>query len=284
MIRVSTSASAAPGIYPLTITGTAGALSETASLSLDIVSTSVASTSVVNTASSQPGFASLGWVTIFGTNLSPVTDNWTNSIVSGALPTSLDGVTVTIGGQPAYPAYISPAQINAVAPNVEAGTVPVTVNAPNGASTTSMAVAQPVQPAFFQWGSYAVATHLDYSDAVKNGTLSEDTVPAAPGEIIILWGTGFGPTIPATPVGIEAPAGATYHAASAVSIALGNAVATVISTTLAPGFAALYQVAIQIPKSLADGDYRVVATVAGVQSPGDVLLTVMKPPLVSNRR
>lgn len=282
-ISVSASASAALGIHPITITGTAGGLTETASLTLSVVSTSMVSASVVNTASSQPGFASLGWLTIFGTNLSPVTDDWTNSIVDGALPTSLDGVTVTIGSQPAYPAYISPAQINAVAPNVEAGTVAVTVSAPNGTSTTSMAVAQLVQPAFFQWSSYAVATHQDYSDAVKNGTLSETTVPAAPGEIIILWGTGFGPAIPAVPVGMEAPSGATYNAAGAVSVALGNATATVISTSLAPGYAALYQVAIRIPNSLADGDYPVVATVAGVQSPGNVLLTVEKQPLLSNR-
>ena len=63
---------------------------------------------IVNGASLQPGLASAGWITIFSTNLAPVTDDWTNSIVNGQLPTSLDGVTVTVGGQPAYLAYISP--------------------------------------------------------------------------------------------------------------------------------------------------------------------------------
>jgi cardiolipin synthase A/B len=233
-------------------------------------------TSVVNTASSQPGFASGAWLTIFGTNLAPVTDSWSNAIVNGLLPTALDGVIVTVGGQPAYLQYISPTQINAVAPNVGAGNVSVVISTPDGAATTAMAVAQTVQPAFFQWGNYAVATHQDYSYAVKNGTFSTTTVPAAPGEVITLWGTGFGPTTPPAPAGMEARSGTTFNTAGTVAVTLGNTPATVYGAALAPGFAALYQVAIQIPESLADGDYPVAATISSVQSPANVLLTVMK--------
>jgi len=231
-------------------------------------------TNIVNTASSQPGFASGAWLTIFGTNLSPVTDDWTDSL-AGTLATSLDGVTVTVGDQLAFPSYISPTQINAVAPNVTAGPLEVTVSAPNGTSARAPAIAETVQPAFFQWGDYAVATHLDYTAAVKNGTFSEPTVPAAPGEIIILWGTGFGLTIPPAPLGALVPPGTTYSTVGAVTVALGSVQAKVLSAVLAPGFAALYQVAIQIPESLADGDYAVLASIAGTQSPENVLLTVL---------
>ncbi|HUI77990.1 MAG TPA: phospholipase D-like domain-containing protein [Bryobacteraceae bacterium] len=231
---------------------------------------------VVNAASSQPGFASGAWVTIFGTNLAPIEDDWTSSIVNGQLPTSLDGVTVTVGGQPAYPAFISPTQINAVAPDVGTGTLSVTVSAPGGSSTRTLAVAQAVQPAFFEWGNYAVATHQDYSYAAKNGALAETTVPAAPGEVIILWGTGFGLTTPPAPVGAEALSDVSYNTASPVNVTLGNMPVTVLGAALAPGFAALYQVAIRTPESLEDGDYPVVATVSGAQSPSGVLLTVRK--------
>jgi uncharacterized protein (TIGR03437 family) len=270
-LLLSANASAAAGTWTITISGTGGGLTETASLSLAIVTLDV-----VNTGSSQAGFAAGAWMTIFGTNLSPVTDNWTSSIISGKLPTSLDGVTVTVGGQPAYVEYISPTQVNAVAPNAEAGPVAVTVSAPNGVSTTAMATAQTVQPAFFQWGAYAVATHQDYTWAAKNGVFSQSTVPAAPGDTIILWGTGFGPTNPAAPVGAEVPAGTTYYTASAVTVTLGNTPVTVYGAALTPGFAALYQVAIQIPEALGDGDYPVVAMVSGAQSPSSVLLTVLK--------
>ena len=233
-------------------------------------------TSVVNTAGSQSGFAPGAWFSVFGSNLSPVTDNWANYIVNGALPTTLDGVSVTVNGQPAYVQYISSTQINAVAPDIATGTAQVVVNSPNLASASSTAVAQTVQPAFFQWGDYAVATHEDYSDAVKNGTFSQSTVPAAPGEVIVLWGTGFGPTTPAAPVGAEVPSDTIYNTASPVTVTLGNTPAIVYGAALAAGLAALYQVAIQIPESLADGDYPIVASVAGAQSPAGVLLTVQR--------
>lgn len=233
-------------------------------------------TNVVNTASSQAGFASGAWVTIYGTDLAPLTDTWANSIVGGALPTTLDGVSVTIGGEAAYVQYISPTQINAVAPIVTPGTSAIVVNGPNGASASASFLAQAEQPAFFQWGNYAVATHQDYTDAVKNGTFSDATVPAAPGEVIILWGTGFGATTPAAPAGSEVPADTTYNVASPVTVTIGNLPATVYGAALAPGFAALYQVLIQIPDSLASGDWPVVATVAGASSPANVLLTTEK--------
>jgi cardiolipin synthase len=233
-------------------------------------------TGVVNAASSQPGFASGAWVTIFGTNLAPITDDWTNSITNGQLPISLDGVSVTVDGQPAYPQYISPTQINVVAPNIGTGTVSVSVSAPNGVATALSTVAQAVQPAFFGWSNYAVATHQDYSYAVKNGAFSKPTVPAAPGEVIILWGTGFGPTIPPAPLGMEVPSGSMYNTAGEVTVTLGNTPVTVYGAALAPGFAAVYQIGIRIPDSLADGDYPVIATVSGSQSPSNVLLAVLK--------
>jgi len=45
---------------------------------------------------------------------------------------------------------------------------------------------------------------------------------------------------------------------------------------LSPGFAGLYQVAVQVPASMADGDYPIVATVAGATSPDGVILSVKK--------
>ena len=216
-------------------------------------------------------------MTINGTNLSSKADTWNNSIVNGALPITLDGVSVMVGGQPAYIEYVSPTQINAVVPNVPAGQVPVTVTTANGTSQAVTAELEAEQPAFFQWGSYAVATRQDFSLAVKNGTFpGTTTVPAEPGDLIILWGTGFGPTSPSTPAGMETPSTTTYNTASEVSVTVGNQPATVYGAALAPGYAGLYQVAIQIPASLADGDYPVVATISGQQSPSTTMITVQQ--------
>jgi uncharacterized protein (TIGR03437 family) len=236
-----------------------------------------ASGGVLNGASFQPGISSGSWITISGTNLSSKTDTWNNSIVKGALPTTLDGVSVMVGGEPAYIEYISATQINAVAPNVPAGSVPVTVTTASGTSQAAMAQLTAEQPAFFQWGNYAVATRQNFSLAVKNGTFAgTTTVPAAPGDVIILWGTGFGPTSPSAPAGQETPSTTTYNTATAVSVTVGGKPATVYGAALAPGYAGLYQIAIQIPASLANGDYPVVATIAGVPSPSTTLITVQK--------
>jgi uncharacterized protein (TIGR03437 family) len=232
---------------------------------------------VLNGASFQPGIAAGSWITISGTNLSPKTDTWNSAIINGALPTTLDGVSVMVGDQPAYVEYVSATQINALAPDVPAGTVPVTVTNPNGTSQAVMTQLSAEQPAFFQWGNYAVATRQDFSLAVKNGTFpGTTTVPAAPGDVIILWGTGFGPTSPTAPAGMETPSSTTYNTANAVSVTLGNQPATVYGAALAPGYAGLYQVAIQIPASLDNGDYPVVATIAGAQSPSTTLITVQQ--------
>jgi uncharacterized protein (TIGR03437 family) len=236
-----------------------------------------ASGGVLNGASFQPGISSGSWITISGTNLSSKTDTWNNSIVKGALPTTLDGVSVMVGGDPAYIEYVSATQINAVAPNVPAGSVPVTVTTASGTSQAAMAQLTAEQPAFFQWGNYAVATRQNFSLAVKNGTFAgTTTVPAAPGDVIILWGTGFGPTSPSAPAGQETPSTTTYNTATAVSVTVGGKPATVYGAALAPGYAGLYQIAIQIPASLANGDYPVVATIAGVPSPSTTLITVQK--------
>ena len=233
------------------------------------------SSGVVSAASFQPGIAANSWVTILGSNLSPQTDTWSNWIVNGVLPQSLDGVSVKVGSQFAYVAYISPEQINVLVPDIPPGNVAITVSNGIGASTPVTATAQTLQPAFFQWGQYAVATRTDYSDAVKNGTIpGVSTLPAKPGDTIVLWGTGFGPTTPPLPQGVTVPSSTTYNTANPVKITIGGAPAAVFGVALTSGAAGLYQVAIQIPASLSDGDYPVVASISGVQSPTGVLITV----------
>jgi uncharacterized protein (TIGR03437 family) len=215
------------------------------------------------------------WMTISGTNLSSVTDTWEKAIVNNQLPTKLDEVSVSIGGQAAYVYFVSPGQINAVAPGVQPGPVIVTVTTAQGTSAPFTATAQTYQPAFFLWNStFAVATRQDFSYAAKDGTFTGlTTVPAKPGDVIILWGTGFGPTNPVPPIGVQVPV-SSFPTANPVTVTVGNQPATVYGAALAPGFAALYQVAIQIPPSLPDGDYQVVATVGAQSSPTTAKITV----------
>jgi uncharacterized protein (TIGR03437 family) len=115
-----------------------------------------------------------------------------------------------------------------------------------------------------------VATHSDYSYAAANGTFTTATVPAAPGETITLWGSGFGTTSPANPFGVAIPStGGPFVTTAAVSVLLNNAPAVVVNSNaiLTPGDAGLFQLAVTIPSGLANGTYPIQVTVNGVTSP-----------------
>jgi uncharacterized protein (TIGR03437 family) len=236
---------------------------------------------VVNGATFKPGIAPGAWFTVFGSNFAPAgfQDDWSRSIVNGKLPTSLDGVTVEVGGKPAYINLILPGQINAIAPDVGDGSQTVKVTTPSGTSTTVSTTAQQAGPAFFLWpGNQPVSTrNADGSYAVKAGTFAGLTTTAAkPGDVLILWGTGFGPTDNPVPPGIQTPTDKLYNTASKVTITINNTPADVIYAILAPTFAGLNQIAITVPASLADGDWPIKASVGSFQSPDGVLLSVKK--------
>ena len=232
-------------------------------------------TSVVNGASLQPGIAANTWVTIFGTNLAAAPDNWNNFIVDGALPTKVDGVSVTMQGKPAYVYYILPGQLNVLAPDLSPGPVDVTVTTGNGTSPVFNTTAGSFAPAFFGWpGNQVVATRQDFSFAVKPGTFSgTTTVAAKPGDVLILWATGFGATTPAFPFGNATPGDTTYSSATP-TITINNNAVVVFGAALAPGSAGLYQVAIQVPNNLPNGDYPIQAGIGSSQSPTGVILSV----------
>jgi uncharacterized protein (TIGR03437 family) len=235
-------------------------------------------TSVVNAGSLQPGIAGNTWVTVFGSNLAPLTDNWSNSIVNGNLPTAVGGVGVSMAGRPAYVYFISPGQINVLAPDLAPGPVAVTVTTPAGISAPFTATAGAFSPAFFTWpDNQPVATRQDFTFAVKPGTFpGAITVAAKPGEVLILWATGFGPTSPAAPAGVATPGDRTYAMASSPAITINDVAAVVIGAALAPGAAGLYQIAFQVPDSFPDGDWPLRATIGSVRSPAGVSFTVRR--------
>lgn len=62
-------------------------------------------------------------------------------------PTSLDGTSVTIGGQPAFIDYISPTQVNALlASNTPTGTQQMVVTSPTGGTTQYSVMVNATEP------------------------------------------------------------------------------------------------------------------------------------------
>jgi uncharacterized protein (TIGR03437 family) len=239
------------------------------------ITTAPSITTVSNGASFQGGFASATWVSIFGANLSQTTRAWQNSdFMNGLLPTSLEGVSVTINGLPAYIAYISPGQINVLAPDDAAsGAVLVQVTTPQGKSNSVTAQKAPFAPAFFTLGgSYVAALHADYTLVGKPGIVpGSASTPAKPGETVQIYGTGFGPTNP--PTASAQPVAAPAVLANSVQVAIGGQAASVAYAGLVgPG---LYQINATVP-NLPDGDSAVLAAVAGAQTQTGALITIQQ--------
>jgi uncharacterized protein (TIGR03437 family) len=211
---------------------------------------------VVNAASFSGGPAAGGWSAITGSNLSNTTRAWNEEdIVGGNLPVQLDGVSVTIGGKPAYLGYVSPQQLNVLVPGgVTTGDVTVTVTSAPGHSGAASSTLSDIDPALFLWnGRFAVAQHADYTAVGMPGLFPDlATTPAKPGETILLYGTGFGPTAPASGIGEIARQAAPLPSLPAVSI--GDAPAVVEYAGIPQGGVGLYQINVRVPESTADGD------------------------------
>lgn len=83
-----------------------------------------------------PNVAPGSWIEIYGSNLAPGTSGWTTAdFTNGVGPTSLGGVTVSVGGAAAFIDYVSPTQIDALVPsNTATGVQELTVTTANGTS------------------------------------------------------------------------------------------------------------------------------------------------------
>jgi len=228
--------------------------------------------SVLNAASFQPSIASGGYVAIFGSDLASSTRTWTATDFSGNnLPTSLDGVSVTINGEPAYVEYISPTQINAIAPDDDTiGQVPVQVTTPQGAGYAGTVLKQKLSPAFFAYQlgtvNYAAAVH---ADGTLVGPMGPSSRPAVPNEVIEVYGTGFGPTHPPSPTAqtLSQPAALSLPATATI----GGVSAPVQWAGLVSS--GLYRLDVQVP-SVASGGQPIQTDVGGFQSAAGVFVSI----------
>lgn len=240
----------------------------------------IAEGQVTNGATFLPGISQGSWVTIKGTNFGTSTRTWrADEIVEGKLPTQLDNVAVNINGKPAYVYYISPEQINVQAPSDDSlGDVPVEVIVNGVKSDPVMARLQKHAPGFFPWpDNQVVATDANYNWKVRPGTFQgADTTPAKPGEVILLWGTGFGPTNPAMPAGEVVDESVVRAIVDPPTIRIGGVVAEYLGGALSSPSVGLYQIAVRVPESTPDGDHAVVAEVGGVQSPDTARITIQR--------
>jgi uncharacterized protein (TIGR03118 family) len=231
-------------------------------------------TSVANAAGGVTGIASNAYISIYGADLAPITRNWTNSDFSGVnLPTSLDGVSVTIDGKPGFVYYISPKQIDVLTPvDTTTGPVPIVVTNNGLVSASVTATMNAFSPAFFLLKDNLSVAAVHSSGAIVGATTlyAGASTPAAPGETIAIFGTGFGPTSPAFTNG--AIVAAPLAVATAPTVTIGGVAATVVYAGLVS--AGVYQLDVIVPAGTAAGNAAIVATVGGFSSSATAIVTV----------
>lgn len=285
-------ASAPNGIDPVVVT-VAGASANTVGLP---VGTAPAIGSVLNGASfGSPGSVAPGSiVSIFGANFG------TQDNLSAFPSTNVSGLSVMFGST-AAPIFASAAkegQINVLVPDelATSGSVNLTVQTAAGTSAAFPLNLVSAAPAAFYYGDPYVTSRRNAVAVVANtawiamplslaaslglpsncASLTKATVcgePAHAGDYLQIYATGLGkatangdPAGSVLPTGQVAPSSGSplYETVVTPTVMIGGLPATVIFSGVAPGYAGLYQLDVQIPAGVsASSDVPLAISVAG---------------------
>jgi uncharacterized protein (TIGR03437 family) len=228
------------------------------------------------------GFSSNTYVELYGQNLATSSRLWAGGDFNGVnAPTSLDGVSVTVNGKPAFIYYVSPNQININTPEDTAtGLVAVQVRTPLGTSNTVMVNRTRLSPTlqtvpqFLIGGKqYVVALTPDFQTFIgRPGMLPGVAFQAArPGDTIAIYALGCGPTTPPTQAGVVAAQGSAL--AFPYELKIGGVRAVVSFAGVVGATIGLYQFNVVVPP-VAAGDQPIELTVDGVGNGQNLMIVV----------
>jgi uncharacterized protein (TIGR03437 family) len=214
-------------------------------------------------------------ISLFGTNVGPDTPVLNSGFdpSTGAVASTLAGISVTFDGIPAPLVFTTSNQINLQVPYQVAGhasTVVVVTNAggPSDPVTVPIVTAQP--GLFVQAGTtQAIALNQDNS-------VNSPSNPAAKGSVVTLFATGAGLVDPPVPTGKPALGPPSLSYATGVSVTIGGADAKLIFGGLTPGYVGLMQVNVEVPQTSPTGNAALELTVAGKKAPAPAATIAVK--------
>jgi len=229
--------------------------------------------SVLNSASFLDSAVSPGeLVTIFGANLGPSSPA-SGTLKGDSLSKTISGTQVLIGGIAAPLLFASSSQINAVVPfGVTGPTTQIQVVYQGQTMASTTVPVQAASPALF-----ALDATGGGPGAILNQDLSvnSETNPAAPGSVVVLYGTGGGLTTPSSVDGLLT-AQPYPKPVLPVSVTIDNLPAQVLYAGAAPGLVAgVLQINVVVPANAAPVRYdQVVLTIGDYMSPTAITIAV----------
>ncbi|HYL35795.1 MAG TPA: choice-of-anchor V domain-containing protein [Bryobacteraceae bacterium] len=250
--------------------------------------------SVVNGGSMQEAFSPESVVAVRGLAFNPAGPTRSagpGDFVNGAYPTQLACISVQVSG----PGFANPVllpivsvrrdQIIAQMPAFSAtGPVMLQVLANPGAGNeidsapATLNGLQPFAPAFviLPNSTAILAEFFNTVTVVGNPAVIPGSVPAKPGDVVSLFGTGFGDTNPSVPVGGLGTG--VEKLVNGVTITIGGITldpSAVSYAGLAPyAISGLYRFDVRIPQGTASGDVPVTISIGGVQSPQPATIAI----------
>jgi uncharacterized protein (TIGR03437 family) len=248
-------------------------------------------TGVAGAGGSVPAVASItsnGYFAIYGSDFAPAGTSrevQQSDLTGNTFPTKLANTCVNVGNTRAYLRYVSPGQINALAPALTGASaqVSVVVNCGTAGEQTSAVVTVPVAsaaPEFLYFAQTAggqnpvvAVDSLTGAYVGQNGLIpGVSFTPAKAGQLVTVFGIGFGRLV--SPVSPGTLVTGANGVADGASVSIGGRAATVSYAGATPGFAGLYQVNLVVPAGLSPGNQEVTATINGFETARGGYLTV----------
>jgi uncharacterized protein (TIGR03437 family) len=198
---------------------------------------------IVNSADFTKPIAPGGLVSIFGSQLSPMTLASTDN----PLPTVLADSCLTVNGVVVPISFVSSTQINAMLPANVDGLADVVLRTPGGISDALRVTISATAPAVFRSGSAGPNTSIPAVFRAANNDLVTVSNPIHPNDQITIYLTGLGATSPEVPAGNAAPSDPQAAALTSPTVTLGGVPLFVGFAGLAPGQVGVYYITAAVP-------------------------------------
>jgi uncharacterized protein (TIGR03437 family) len=197
---------------------------------------------IVNAADGTQPVAPGGLISLFGTDLSPVSQ----ASRQVPLPTILGESCLTVNGQPVPVMFVSPRQINAQLPFGVDGTTQIVLRTPGGVSDAFNVTILPSAPSIFRSSVAGTDTGIATVLRSSNGLVVTSSNPVHRGDVLTIYATGLGRTSPAVETGMPAPSEPLASALIPPVVTLGGVPMQVEFAGLTPGEIGVYQINVRV--------------------------------------
>jgi uncharacterized protein (TIGR03437 family) len=231
-----------------------------------------------------PSIAPGSWIEIYGDNLfsGPATQWSLSQFNNNVAPTSLGNVSVSVGGAAAYIDFVSPGQVNALVPSTAPiGATTISLTNSNGKTDDYPVYVTATQPGFLAPSAFSIngkqyvgALFSDQTFALPSNAISGvPSRPAQPGDVLTIYGVGFGTVTGGFTAGTIVTAANSLT--TPIQVFFGNTQAVVSYSGLAPSYTGLYQFNVTVPAGLAANSAEPISfTLGGVKGSQTLYIAV----------